>query len=450
MNYISRSIDELVAIANAELAHTGRLTASIAAWRAYGEELEKAFDNLEQAKIPPRDGWLDDAGKQFDARTRASSQSIRDKHMAAAVQRLPAVFADLEKGIIDAHAEVMAAYAAYMAALAEASAAQGVTAGLADAAQIAQQRAGAALNALGAQYNTTAQKVQQASGPGIVWNGPAGSGGDGPGANGGPATTAAPGGAPGGAPAGGAPAGGAPAGGAPAGGAPAGGAPAGGAPAGGAPSGAAGGAGGGPSLAGATPSPVMPTVPPVGGLPSVPPPSMPTLPPVAPIGAVPTANMGGVFGGGRGFAGGVTGLSSAPTSIPKASNVTGAVPAPAAGQAPQVPAAGGARPAGGATPGFGGVPPMMPPMAGAAGAGGKPKPGNAEKTAKRTARPPRTVPGVPPELRGRAGKLDAKQATLFPAARSTARDDENATVELIDEDLWQVAEQEPNPLAGRG
>jgi hypothetical protein len=60
------------------------------------------------------------------------------------------------------------------------------------------------------------------------------------------------------------------------------------------------------------------------------------------------------------------------------------------------------------------------------------------------------VPGVPAELRGRAGKLDAKQANLFPVARPTARDDERSTVELIDEDLWQVADQEPNPLAGRG
>lgn len=72
-------------------------------------------------------------------------------------------------------------------------------------------------------------------------------------------------------------------------------------------------------------------------------------------------------------------------------------------------------------------------------------PGNAEK-----ARPRRTLPGVPPRLRGKAGTLDSTPAFLGPAGRSPAeqRDtDGGDTVTLLDEELWRV-EESPGTTRG--
>jgi hypothetical protein len=131
------------------------------------------------------------------------------------------------------------------------------------------------------------------------------------------------------------------------------------------------------------------------------------------------------------------------TSIPKAGTTVAASATPTAGQAPVRAETTGAeaanRPPGtsGSTP----MPPMMGGMGGAGAAGGAPRAGTADPAARR-GRPPRTVPGVPPKLRGRAGKLDGKSTFLTSAGRSTSgrrdEDSESTTVQLLDEDLWQV------------
>ncbi|MGH3433619.1 MAG: hypothetical protein ACRDQB_12365, partial [Thermocrispum sp.] len=93
-------------------------------------------------------------------------------------------------------------------------------------------------------------------------------------------------------------------------------------------------------------------------------------------------------------------------------------------------------------------PPMMPPMAGAGrgagGAGSGPGDGSGPGSPERN-RPVRSVPGVPPKLRGKAGTLDATPAFLPPAGRVGRRQAEEPmveTVELLDEELWAV---EPAP-----
>jgi hypothetical protein len=93
---------------------------------------------------------------------------------------------------------------------------------------------------------------------------------------------------------------------------------------------------------------------------------------------------------------------------------------------------------------MGGVPPMMPPMGGAGmgpGGGGGPRPGSGA-TQRQGGRPrggPAGTPGLPALLQGKAGKKDASFA-MRPRQREEAAP---ATVQLIDEDMWQVESSSP-------
>ncbi|MFC6022180.1 hypothetical protein ACFP2T_39240 [Plantactinospora solaniradicis] len=267
-----------------------------------------------------------------------------------------------------------------------------------------------------------------------------------------------------------------------------------GAAAGGATAGAgAASAGGGaaPSLAGGASAPTLPstavpapggtgpggltppTVPPIGGGPGVGPAVPPMIPPIGGAigsGRVPAANVGGAaripgvnlggLGNGAGLSGigggGVGGIGGAgiggggagigPAAIPQAASPVGA-PAQVAPSGPP-PAWPSAVPTGAATAaGTPMMPPMMPPMAGA-GAGGAtgtgPGPGAARSSATGRGRGSQNpTPGMPAMLTGKAGK--GNPHPVPPRARRIRETDAPATVELIDEDLWQVGEQRGEP-----
>ncbi|MEO3927819.1 hypothetical protein ABGB07_28710 [Micromonosporaceae bacterium B7E4] len=205
-----------------------------------------------------------------------------------------------------------------------------------------------------------------------------------------------------------------------------------------------------------------PTVPPIGGGPGI----GPGLPPMSPPnggaggnGRVPAASLGGGAripglnlggpGGGAGVAGlggggvfGGAGVGSA--SIPQAAAPVG-VPAQVApsGPPPALPPVtpGGASATGAGVPPM--MPPMMPPMAGAgAGLGGGTGPGSGAARSSANGRgrgPQNPTPGMPAMLSGKAGK--GNPHGVAPRSRRIREADAPATVELIDEDLWQVGEQ---------
>jgi hypothetical protein len=84
---------------------------------------------------------------------------------------------------------------------------------------------------------------------------------------------------------------------------------------------------------------------------------------------------------------------------------------------------------------------MMAAPGGGAGAGGRPGPGKADAGGLRE-RPLRSVPGVPPGLRGRSAPLTRAPGYL-------AEPDRGATgPEPLDDELWRV-EQPPSPARGR-
>ncbi|MGI5212370.1 hypothetical protein [Plantactinospora sp. CA-290183] len=236
------------------------------------------------------------------------------------------------------------------------------------------------------------------------------------------------------------------------------------------PPGAAPGPGGG-APGGMTAPP--PTVPPGGGPggfgPTIPPP----IPPGGPGGSrvpgpnvgggarVPGVNLGalgggagagsfGGFGGSGGFGGGVAGVGS--SSLPQAAAPVG-VPAQVApsGPPPALPtaAATGASATAGGAPMM--PPPMMPPMAGAQpGGGGGAGPGSGAARSGATGRsrgPQNPTPGMPALLSGKAGKGNPQAAPVRP--RRIRESDAPSTVELIDEDLWQVDKraEEPRPAS---
>ena len=207
-----------------------------------------------------------------------------------------------------------------------------------------------------------------------------------------------------------------------------------------------GGAGADPGLSGGLGT--APTMPP-----SVTPPNIPTTPPLTGVGTplMPMTGVGGV-GGPRGGGGGGGGGPRIPgvgiggagnNSIPSAANPVGGaggVTTPAAGG--QVP--GSVVGAGGAAGGGGGVPPMMPPMGGMGGAaagmggrgGGPGGPGGLSRPRERR-RDNGPTPGLPGLLTGKAGAADAG---AFRRRRSQ-ESDIPSTVQLIDEDLWQVEDK---------
>jgi hypothetical protein len=194
----------------------------------------------------------------------------------------------------------------------------------------------------------------------------------------------------------------------------------------------------------------------LGAAPTIPPPS--SLPPLTPsppmpgggvplVPMVPSAGLGaGPRGGGGGGGGGaarVPGVrvgGGAPSSIASAAVPVSSPATPAPAVAPGLP--GGAGGTSGA-PG-GAIPPMIPPMgAGAMGAGSGGGPGSG--AARRPSGPGRgrrddSTPGLPAMLTGKAGKRDPH---AFVARTRVAESDVPSTVQLIDEDLWQVRDQAP-------
>jgi len=449
MDYTTMDIAKLLLIATAEKGHAARIQPSIDRWIAYEVELQNSGRSLESESSSTGSQWPDAAGKLFLQRANENVATIRQKQQAVATSNVVGRLGLLRDGIGTAYTEVLDAYNQY------ANQTYPDQAAMDAAAKQAAQVAGGALNKLATLFVAAGAATNKASGPGIVWDGPKTGESSAPGGppGGGAAPTSAPAAAPGGAPAS-APAG-APAGGDAAesagggGGASPAGAPSGGAAATPSPAGSLSPAG--PSLAGLT----APT--PIGNLSPSGVPISPNLTPTPMTGAlIPpvTGNlgtgirpMGGLTPGAIRPTGGFG--SAGVTSIPKAGTAVAASAPSAAGQAPASAETTGAQTANRPL-GTSGTTPMMPPMAGGlggAGAGGAPRAGTADPAARRE-RPPRTVPGVPPKLRGRAGKLDGKSTFLTPPGRSTPgrrdEDSESTTVQLLDEDLWQV---ETRPLS---
>ncbi|WP_090005681.1 hypothetical protein [Lentzea albidocapillata] len=412
-------IEQMKAMAEAEREHVDRLQVSVEAWQKYLTVLSEADASLQNAATHTSTGWTDSAGELFDAKTKECSAAITARRDAVVRSNVQNVLSTLMGVIEREYNAVMAAYDAYKAAE-KILDVPGMEKALQDAA--------AALRRMGAEFHKAEHAVQQAVTP--RGQSPAGS----------PAMSGA---APSSATASGAsPSGASPSGGSPSGAAPA--AAGSGAPAGAAPAPAGAGTGPAPSLAGAAaPAPAPPVAPVKPIVPSLQPVS--PLPPIAPI-ASAAPRLGGVSPVGTG----PSPVKAVPgqVAIPKAAGtVAQAAAVPPVGTPPQLPAAAGPRATGGQSPGMAAVPPMAHGMAGGASCtGAAPKPGDAEKPVRRTAKPPRAVPGVPPELRGRAGKLDGRQSFLFPAARPVTRDSDDKSVQLVDEDLWHVGDTKPHHL----
>lgn len=167
-------------------------------------------------------------------------------------------------------------------------------------------------------------------------------------------------------------------------------------------------------------------------------PQLPVAPPVGTPGVSTALSARGV--GGRGIGGaGLTGQSGVPM-IPRAAkpgtlSAAALTPPPP----PVLPAAGGASTSQPTT--RGGVPPMVPPMSGAAQpASGKPKPGEAQRPPAGRGRHRVGTPGVPETLRGRVNT-----GGVLPTRTDRRR---TAEAEALDEELWQT-EGPRSPLTGR-
>jgi hypothetical protein len=146
---------------------------------------------------------------------------------------------------------------------------------------------------------------------------------------------------------------------------------------------------------------------------------------------------GGVGGGSVGGLGGSSQIPSAATPVqaPSAAGPSGAAPA--------VPPPAGAATTASSGSGMGGMP-MMPPMgAGGMGGGGTPGAGTASRptSSGRNRRKEVVTPGLPVMLSGKAGMADMNAFT-GRGRKQAAESDVPTTVQLIDEDLWQV-EQKP-------
>jgi hypothetical protein len=171
---------------------------------------------------------------------------------------------------------------------------------------------------------------------------------------------------------------------------------------------------------------------------------------------VPGLSLGGPFGGGGGpsggggagggIGGGIGGAGGGGT-IPAAATpfeaTSTAAPGSAAPTAPP-PAAAAASAASG--PGGSGGAPMMPPMGGMGGMGGGPGGGGpgsgaASRPTSKNRRKEVVTPGLPVMLSGKAGMADMN-AFAGRGRKQVVESDVPTTVQLIDEDLWQV-EQKP-------
>ncbi|MFI0453555.1 hypothetical protein [Actinomadura sp. 6N118] len=438
-----------------EADHTPRLTSSIPRWQTMLTEMEKTRDDLRAKTREVAPIWPDAAGELYGQRLGRSSasvdawaQQLSSAGIPAQLEGLNQVIATTAQSLRALHQEALTLEQEYNQLQAELSA--GVTPARAQyiiqrlAAIRARMMAIVAeaeglITTLSGEFARVGSVIAGAPN-GTPWDGPATSSGPGttsaPSTGGPAAPAAAPGGSPAGSPAG---------------------TPA--AP-GGAPSGGAGGASAGAPAAGGAPAPALPgnpgttapspVVPPV----AVPPPSIPaptppllaastssstTGPTPASPGGVPHIAPIGALGAGAGLA--------RVTPVSGNTGGTGQATTPGIGPVPPgtVGAGGTGSGGGGAGTGRMGVPPpMVPPGGGGSGTSGAPKPGDDDPRYRD--RSPRNVPGVPPRLRGRAGRFDASPEFLGTANGPAAKRDaevENETSQPLVEELWQVEEQTP-------
>ncbi|GAB3460369.1 hypothetical protein [Actinophytocola sediminis] len=165
------------------------------------------------------------------------------------------------------------------------------------------------------------------------------------------------------------------------------------------------------------------------------------------IGAGGVGSGGGGSGvGGVGVSAGGFGAGAGSPTIPAASTpVQAPATAAPAVAAPTTPPGLSSTTGGTAMGGGGGMPPMMPPMGmGAGGAGGGPGAGTGSRASgngRNNRRKDVVTPGLPVMLSGKAGWADVN-AFAGRGRRQTEESDVPTTVQLIDEDLWQV-DQKP-------
>ena len=192
---------------------------------------------------------------------------------------------------------------------------------------------------------------------------------------------------------------------------------------------------------GLAPPTVAPVAPPAAAPPVVPATAAPAGVPVMPMAGAPMARGGGRSGGGGVRMPVVAAPRTGPAHIPVAAAPVSPLAAPSPAAAPAVPQPLSAPPAAVTGPVGAAVPPLMPMMGAAAGlGGGGSTAGIGAGLARRPVRRPEdedtTTPGLPPMLSGKAGVADP----FALATRQRTVPDAPATVEFIDEELWQ---QEP-------
>jgi hypothetical protein len=173
-----------------------------------------------------------------------------------------------------------------------------------------------------------------------------------------------------------------------------------------------------------------------------------TVPSAGMLPFAPVAGLGGLGGGVHGGGGGgvrapggggvrVPGVGVGSPTIPTAASPVSGAATPVQAAAPGL---SGTTPSAGGPGGPGGMP-MMPPMGMGAGAGvgggsgGGPGSGAVQRPGNGRRRQGDSTAGMPPALRGKAGKADPHS---FTTRSRTAESDIPTTVQLIDEDLWQV------------
>jgi hypothetical protein len=481
-------LDEHLRIVNAELAHAAGYPDLITTWNNFKTEVGKASDTLQQSTNTLHAQWMDDAGDALQSRSERARGSLQ---VWRGAPDIAPTLDGLKRNIETARDQIQTLKSEYDQLAATTYSAADVeggvaSMGLARQAEIPGISAGI-LKTLGGQM-TDAGRAIAGSAPGTPWTGPESTGAPTP-ASGRPGGASPAGATPsGGRPAGATPSGATPAGAVPAGATPSGAAPAGatpggatpggatpgGAPPGGAPSGSPGATPpGGPDLSG------MPTVPPPAALPGITPPSAvapprPVIPPLPPLmmpprtdtppltplpPRAPAAKLPGVTSGlgGTGARGGARpnlgklhavgpghlegpGGSAQPTR-----SLTGRAVTPPA-EAPLPPAAGAPPLAQGNGSGQL-TPPMMPPTGLGQSSTGGPRPGTADRQTPGRGKQAGGIPGVPPKLRGRSGQPAFPMSAAGKQRRR--QETEEGTVQLLDEELWEVEEAPapPTPAA---
>jgi hypothetical protein len=493
------AVNGMAAIAEKEKSLIGPLTTSKQMWTSSGEGTTQAASDLRRNWADLHQSWRSPADSGvFASRVDRSTASLTDagnrmsgsSGVTTQLQRMTDFIRGTGVQVDDAKTKSLAMIARARAMVAALAATEGAGGSAADIeAQYVTQiipyvlPMGTALQQLGAEYEQVGPQIV-AEAQGLKWDGPgtnsasgAGTGSGGAQAGGGSGSSQAGAGSGGGdAGAGGGDAGAGGAGEAGAGGA------------GGDQAGA--GQAGDPGQTGQPEVPALPTSPGgtgLAGLPTLPPPTLPTMPshvgiyPTQPPnlpplpGGLPVGSIGpagglkgklpplGAIGGGPGGGGGVGGggLGKGRLDLPKlgtdlrtdlpiarAGEQSTAPAQPAVGRPPAAPTGIGGTQSGTTAAGSGGTPPpMMPPGAagvGGGGRGGKPGAGAIRPVNRKRKSQDDETPGVPIGLRGKAGKSLPGGFPMVPAASRRRKDEREKadTIQLLDEELWQVEEAE--------